>query len=221
MASGGTGRLAMAIHFAIPPVATLSLLNIVLADKTFAIFKLIGSRLPRIIQLAGSGAYVAAHATFIAASCALLYAHCEVTSLAPLQALGAAESPKCHSVLSGLGFVRLALLFVDRACIAFFLLPNGTARGVKHRIVDAALLISVFVALSGDDPMALLLIAQSYATRGVGNATLDAWLRRTKKVFKVYIVVSAIVCVWSGRPAAPSSRRSAGVAFLAALSWRP
>jgi hypothetical protein len=221
MASGSTGRLALAIYFAIPPVATLSLLNVALADKTFAIFKLIGSRLPRMVQLVGSGAYVAAHTIFIAASCALLYAHCELTSLALLHAPSAVESPKCHSILSGLGFVRLGLLFVDRACIAFLLLPSGNARGFKHRIVDAALLISVFVALSMDDPMALLLIAQSYATRGMGSATLDAWLRRVKKLFKMYVVAIAIVCVWSGRPAAPSSRRSAGVAFLAALSSRP
>jgi hypothetical protein len=92
--------------------------------------------------------------------------------------------------------------------------------GIKHRVVNAALLVASFSALSVDDPMASLLLLQSYARRGAGGAGgayFETHVKPFRRLFKMYAVAIAVACVWTGNPGATSSRQSAGVALLSAL----
>lgn len=212
-----TGRLAIALHFSIPPVCAIGLCNILVVDKTFAIFKLLGGRLPTLASRALRATHRATEAALAVAAVFALARHCGAAAVLAPWRLRVDEAPLCVPALAGLAFARLCLLWTDRICSAFLRLPHSSALGAKYRVAHVAILVAAFSALSVDDPMALPLLAQTYfgrATRGWASRRAN-WVCR---LFKVYVVAVAVRCVHTGEPSAPSSRRSACVALLAALS---
>lgn len=213
-----TGRLAIALHFSVPPVAAVGLCYIFVVDKTFAIFKLLGRRLPLFVQNCLRTCYQLVNLLFLLFSSYAFAHYCGTRTLADPARLNVHNNPLCIPALSGLAFVRLCLLWMDRICIAFLSLPHGSTLGIKHRVIHVAILVASFSALSVDDPMAMLLLLQSYAGRATGSSYLEDRTRSLRRLFKAYAAALAILCVWTGRPDASSSRRSSGVALLAAIA---
>jgi hypothetical protein len=207
--------LDYALHFSVPPVSAVVLSNVMVVDKTFAMFKFLGDRMPY-TRIAFTSAFHIMNMTFLLVSTYGALFYCPLGSATSPVHAELREYEQCVPMLSALALSGLLLLWLDRIAFAFLGLPYSGCLGARHRIANGALLVATFSALAVGEPMAMLLLLQSFASRASGSPALDRYGRIPKVALRIYAATMSVVCVRAGGGSA--SRRSAGISMLIALS---
>ena len=103
--------LSIALYFSVPPVAAVVLSNILVVDKTFAIAKLLGSRLPHRALSAARCAFHLAHACMHVGMVVGVVSNCEISNYSfPVHGdYGATD--KCFPSVAAAALLRICLLW--------------------------------------------------------------------------------------------------------------
>jgi hypothetical protein len=210
--------LEIALFFSVPPVAAVALANVVVVDKTFAVGRLLASRLPASLMKLIVFLFHCVHIIMYILLILGVGVNCNIGTDYTSHPLSNSNNEKCVGALSAIALVRLCLLWVDRFVFAFLDIPRGNTLGAKHRVVNGALMVAAFSALAVQEPMAVVLLLQSFASRATGSHRMDRYLRPAKVVLRIYAAASSVGCVYTGGALTSASRRSAGVAMLVAVS---
>lgn len=209
--------LSMALYFSVPPVSAIVLSNVFVIDKTFAIVRLIGDRLSRPVLLLAALAFHALHAFTHVYACSLLLQNCRLNNEFIFYTLPE-TTEQCVPSIAGVALLRLCLLWTDRVIFSLLDLPRTHTLGAKYRIVNGALIVAAFSALAVQEPLSLVLLLQSFASRTTGSGLLDRRLWPLKYALRAYAAFASVVCVYTGGARTSASRRSAGVVALVAAS---
>lgn len=214
-------KLAIALHYSTPVVLGIVVVYALVVDKTFGLFKLMGSRLPRRALACVRLLYVAANATAVGSALFFIFSRCNLLHdggvLAPY-AVRFENEATCLPVTTLTTIVALCTLWTDRIAVAFLQLASVGHVGFGNRMVKATTVGSAFMALSANDPYALLLLLAHGAARpsGVtGPKALAVLLSYTSLCVRVYAFACAVFVLRS-ETAARVSSRSAAMLLLAA-----
>ena len=235
----GLTRLALALHYSVPPVLAIVLVNCVVVDKTFSLFQLVARRMPRGLVAACQFLYAWANCAGVATAACFVASRCDLfpggANFAAPHRLRFESEPTCLPATTFVAIVSLCLLWTDRIVVAFFqpLLflssagggvggVGGVGGGFRGRVLRATAVACAFMALSQNDPFALPLLALNGAMRPSAVA-------RPRRVVAAVRGASAIVrasCAALGLlalayPPERVARRSAAIlVFVAASAGR-
>lgn len=220
--SDGMTKLAMALHYSTPAILAIVLVYAFVVDKTFGLFKLIGEKLPHSLVACMRFFYVVSNAAAVALALFFVVVRCNLlngTLTAP-HALRFENEDTCLPVTTLTAIVTLCALWTDRVVVAFFQLSAEGHSGFRNRILRATTVGCAFMALSKNDPYALLLLLVHGSTRPTGVTAprkLVKALERLSVAVQAYGFVCGVVALASPASERVASR-SAAVLMLAAAS---
>lgn len=211
MAPPDLSRLQHAVHFCTPPVICLVLVNSLLAEKVFKIFKLLGNLVPSRALRCLRQLYVLCNAAAVTTAAAAVLLRCDLHD--PTTPL--VSDLQCFPVVSLVAVALVVALFTDRAVLNFLHAPSAGG-SIQKRAARGTVLAAVFMGLSDKNDsliLPLLLLAASnrssgsirVADRGIGLAAR---------------VVAASAAVHDAAFVAVGLRRSSVLCLLCAILGR-
>jgi len=219
--SDGLAKLAIALHYSVPPVLGLALVYVFVVDKTFGLFKLVSDRLPKLIVVSMNAVYVLTNFVTVSIVSLFVFIRCEMfdNGIAAPSMLKFDEAQTCLPVVTMATLLSLCTLWVDRIVVAFFNLPAAGHLGFRTRVVKATTVSCAFMALATNDPYAVLLLMTHAASRpsGIAKPVKFVTAMRWAAVFVRLYAISFAVAALTGSVQDRVSRRSAGVIILSAI----
>ena len=216
-------KLTLVLHYSVPPVLAIVLAYVMVIDKTFGLFKLIGSRLPSAVRNVLRIVYTVCDAGCVIIAAFWVWNDCGMYSAffsSGFSKLGFEEEETCLPAVTIVALVSLCTLWTDRIVVAFFqLLPSGQL-GFRSRTIKATVIACAFMALATNDPCAILLLAVHASNRpsGVANdSKLSSVLRFINGSVRVCAFGYGVVSL-SGYVPGRISQRSSAVVIMGSLS---
>ena len=216
-------KLAIALHYSTPAVLGIVVVYSLVVDKTFGLFKLMGSRLPKSVLRCMRFLYAVVNALAVGSALFFVFVRCNLVDgggAAAPYALRFEQEAMCLPVLTLTTIVALCTLWTDRIAVAFLQLPAAGHLGLRSRMVKATTIGCAFMALATNDPYALLLLLVHGAARpaGVtGPKALTALLRYVSLGVRMYAFAFAVFVIGSAA-AERVAGRSAAIVLLAATA---
>jgi hypothetical protein len=204
----GLDKLSMAIHGSVPPFLTICIVYSLLSDKTFVGFKIVGEALnSRVKAVCSFGALVTNTALNIGI-CAFVLSKCDVwddiASVSRMSAHRFESMEMCLPAQSASCILALMLLWIDRASgVAFAIAPANASFFVRSARSSAV--AGAFIALSKNDPCAVVLLLLSYTGRPVGSwpsEQVRSFAHALRFAVRLYAMVFGLGMLWSVRDCA-------------------
>ena len=161
-----SARLSLALHAAVPPALFSILLNSIVTNKTFALFKVAGNVLPTRLRVLLQQIYVTTNACLVIGTAFFLHWHC------------GSKTAGCLPSNTIVAVVLLLLLWVDRIVLCFLHLPFVQATFLT-RVARGSAVAGYLMALSERDATAVLFLVLSICNRWSGfSSKALPWIDR-------------------------------------------
>lgn len=223
--SGHLAKLAIALHYSVPPVLALLLVYVSVVDKTFELFRLLKTRLPACIVNSLRLVYVVGNAMLVLALCGVVLVRCNM-----FQDSGGAfntqtkfrldDTPTCLPSLTMATLLSMCALWFDRIAVSFFELPSFGHLGFGSRTLKATILSCAFMALATNDSYVILLLLVNASNRPsglIGPSRLKRFFTNLFYAIRLYALSLGLFALVGNAPDSVS-RRSTAVVILGALS---
>ena len=199
-------RLAYIFNLSFPAVGFLALTYIGLGDSIFAVFDVIGRRLPRSMRSLMRRFYQGLEVLAASVLHTSMFATCYTTDACTEKPL---HRRSCMISTSVTVVAYALLLAVDRVMQLLLKIPTsypGHARGVRARVFNASAVCACWICIAEGETMGVVLLLAATARRALAPVPLVCGIYMT--LIKLYTLAHTVWIVHAPDTCHASSRRA-------------